>query len=58
MPKINKEECTGCGVCITKCPAGAISIDKDNKAEIDIDKCRKCGACINACPVQAITKGV
>jgi ferredoxin len=33
---------------------GAISFDKDGKAEIDKNKCVHCGACEASCPMQAI----
>ena len=47
------EACTGCSVCVTACPFGAITIT-NNKAEIN-DACRVCGACEPICPVKAIT---
>ena len=47
------EACTGCGICITACPFGSITIT-NNKAQIN-DTCRVCGACEPVCPVKAIT---
>lgn len=48
---INK--CTGCGICITICPAGAIHI-KDGKAYINPDTCIGCMRCHIKCPSGAI----
>jgi len=56
MPKINKEKCIGCGACVSECPAGAIQIRDDSKAEIDQEKCQKCGKCVQVCPVGASEK--
>ena len=51
---VNKEKCIGCGTCVSVCPVGAISFDKDGKAVIDKTKCIHCGACEASCPVGAI----
>ncbi|MDD5551946.1 MAG: 4Fe-4S binding protein [Candidatus Pacebacteria bacterium] len=56
MPKINKDQCVGCGACITECPNQAIEIKEDGKAEINQEKCQKCGKCIEVCSVGAIEK--
>ncbi|MBU0496760.1 MAG: 4Fe-4S binding protein [Candidatus Thermoplasmatota archaeon] len=59
MPKrkiiiINEKKCTGCGLCIPKCPEGAIQII-DNKARLISDLfCDGLGACIGHCPEGAI----
>lgn len=49
-------QCRGClaRACISVCPRGAISVDKDGKAVIDKEKCIKCGKCKAACPYDAI----
>ncbi len=49
------EECTACGDCAGKCPAGAIKGDKKGYA-IDSDKCTECGSCAEVCPVAAARK--
>lgn len=51
---VYKEKCIGCGTCVSICPVGAISFDKDGKAVIDKTKCIHCGACEASCPVGAI----
>jgi len=50
---INREECTGCGACVSVCPFGALSL-VDNIAVAD-DKCTACGACLDVCPVSALS---
>ncbi|MBW2114004.1 MAG: 4Fe-4S binding protein [Deltaproteobacteria bacterium] len=40
MPWVNKEMCTGCGICIDECTVGAISMDEDI-AFIDEDNQKK-----------------
>jgi len=54
---IDKEKCSGCGICLPYCPYAAISI-ADEVAAIDQDKCVECGNCIRErvvrCPQKAI----
>lgn len=53
--KIDEEKCNGCGLCIPKCPEGAIQII-DKKARLISDLfCDGLGACIGYCPEGAIT---
>ena len=54
MPKVNKAECTACGICADGCPEDAIVVE--DVAVIDQDKCVDCGACVDDCPAGAITE--
>jgi ferredoxin len=43
----------GCGKCVENCIMKAITLDDDDKAEIDKSKCSLCGRCINDCEKNA-----
>lgn len=50
--KFDPDKCNLCGVCINKCPFGALSMEAEG---IDVnEKCRMCGVCVKACPEGAI----
>ncbi len=49
---VDREACTGCGVCQTMCMAGAIEVQE--MATIDMNHCILCGACIAGCPEEAL----
>lgn len=52
---INEDKCTGCGLCVTGCPEGALQMI-DGKARLVGDLyCDGLGACIGECPEGAIT---
>jgi len=53
---IDPEKCKGCGLCLKKCPTGAISGQKKGVHTIDIGKCIKCGACLEVCKFDAVSK--
>jgi len=53
MINVDKEKCTGCGLCEQACPFGAIKIV--DKIAIIGDECTLCGACVQACNTDAIT---
>ena len=53
--RLNADHCSGCRICTTICPYGAISIGPEaTTAKIDLDKCQACGLCYSACPAGAI----
>jgi NADH:ubiquinone oxidoreductase subunit F (NADH-binding)/NAD-dependent dihydropyrimidine dehydrogenase PreA subunit/(2Fe-2S) ferredoxin len=51
---INKEKCTGCGLCLKECPQKAISGEKKKPHSIDKNKCIKCGICYEVCKFDAV----
>lgn len=59
MAVVNTDNCTGCGICTTKCHIGAIALndsDGSGKKVAEIQpKCIGCGVCVPQCPSGAIT---
>jgi NADH-quinone oxidoreductase subunit F len=53
---IREEECTGCGLCVAACEAGAITGERKKPHSIDDSKCTRCGRCTTVCNVGAIEK--
>ena len=52
-PDINKQKCTGCGVCAAVCPMGNITVVGENAAAHS--RCTLCYRCFSHCPAQALT---
>ncbi|MGD8470019.1 MAG: 4Fe-4S binding protein [Desulfobacteraceae bacterium] len=52
---IDEEACTGCGICVERCPTDAIVLNADNVAERDENACLGCGVCSHFCPEEAIS---
>lgn len=50
--KFDVKKCVLCGLCVEKCPFGALAIEGEG---ISVgDTCRMCGLCVRHCPEQAI----
>ncbi|HHX63796.1 MAG TPA: 4Fe-4S binding protein [Chloroflexi bacterium] len=45
--------CVNCGVCVARCPFGALS-QGDGSVQVDISRCTGCGVCAVACPQEAL----
>lgn len=54
---IDKEKCTGCGICVNKlgCPAIQLEGSERPRAVIDPVQCTGCGVCSEVCKFHAIT---
>ncbi|MGC9964598.1 MAG: 4Fe-4S dicluster domain-containing protein [Syntrophobacteraceae bacterium] len=54
----NDDKCTLCGACALRCPADAISIDKEKKTlNFHPARCIVCEVCVLGCPSDAIDLG-
>jgi uncharacterized protein (DUF362 family)/Pyruvate/2-oxoacid:ferredoxin oxidoreductase delta subunit len=55
-PRIDKERCTACGLCVKSCPVDAIDL---YFKRIKASKCIDCLICSELCPLQAVyVKGI
>ena len=45
-----------CGICVSKCPYGAIKADENKAAAVTAAMCHGCGTCVAECPSDAITQ--
>jgi NADPH-dependent glutamate synthase beta subunit-like oxidoreductase len=55
--EVNRDLCSGCGVCVLLCSYDAIRLEKSGDvavAVIDDRRCKRCGVCVAACPSAAI----
>jgi NADPH-dependent glutamate synthase beta subunit-like oxidoreductase len=55
--EVNRDLCSGCGVCVLLCSYDAIKLEKSgdvSAAVIDDRRCKRCGVCVAACPSAAI----
>ncbi|MDD3220506.1 MAG: electron transfer flavoprotein subunit alpha [Lachnospiraceae bacterium] len=50
--KFDAQKCSLCGICVEKCPFGALVIEE--KGIVVDEKCRMCGLCVRQCPEKAI----
>jgi ferredoxin len=52
---IDPDACSGCGICVERCPTDAIELNDDGIAERDEGSCFGCGVCAKFCPEEAIS---
>lgn len=55
LPDINRDDCTGCALCVEVCPENALAIENDVVTIIEGIDCEYCGECESVCPTEAIT---
>ena len=53
-PIIDLDHCTRCGLCLLRCPDGAVSLDEKGYPVIDYDHCKGCMICREICPLHAV----
>jgi len=53
-PHLDKDKCTGCGICLPACPDSAIHME-DGIACFDRQRCQGCISCRDACPADSIS---
>ena len=54
--ELNREACTGCGMCATVCPHGVLAMEEGKARIAERDRCMECGACARNCPVAALSR--
>ena len=52
---IDQEACSGCGICVERCPTEAIQLNENEEAEREESLCFGCGICARFCPEEAIS---
>ncbi len=54
MPIIDLAKCNGCGVCVERCPTGALAMKDERPMIARPDVCSYCATCEDVCPTGAI----
>ena len=45
--------CVNCGACVSRCPAGALTLDAEGGVQWDDTRCVQCDTCLRVCPHSA-----
>lgn len=55
---IEVDKCIFCGICVRKCPTGAITVVKQDKSwGIERLQCIQCSSCVDNCPKKCLSMG-
>ena len=49
QPRVDRNNCIGCNICVKHCRHDAIHLDDERKAVINYDRCVGCGQCVALC---------
>ncbi|GAB4319515.1 MAG: ferredoxin family protein [Promethearchaeota archaeon] len=52
---IDHDACTGCGECVSNCPADVFELKNEKSVVVNLDDCAECCVCVDNCPENAIT---
>ena len=60
IASVNEEACSGCAICLSMCPFGAITLKEtgaeERVAHVEGALCKGCGVCIATCPSGALSE--
>lgn len=54
LPIINRQRCTGCGICEQSCPTAAVEVRDGYAVIVRPEDCTYCDICESYCPEGAI----
>ncbi len=54
LPQIDQERCTGCGICVERCPTSAVEVIDGHATIVRPRACTFCEICETYCPTGAI----
>ncbi|MDR1973932.1 MAG: DUF362 domain-containing protein [Bacteroidales bacterium] len=57
QPQVQKNNCTGCRVCVKNCNYGAITLSDERRAVINYSLCVGCGQCVALCQYDGVVLG-
>jgi len=53
-PRFDSDLCSGCGICIDRCPPAALTMGDNDLPQVNLDRCFGCAVCATGCPTEAI----
>lgn len=53
--ELDREACTGCGMCAQVCPHAVFEMREGRARVADRDACMECGACVRNCAFGALS---